>query len=155
MMLAKDDIKGERKSITDQGWYYGAVVHNLFNGDSWLERRNKNSAAQLALNIQHRKTIVRGKEYHGTSGPMVGQGFRADQRGGVNVYSNLIPKLEDEVKWELEVASEQCFEFFLAVQFHDMSINKLTQIGPQVAFPEDCSGVDQRGSVPRGSFRRP
>jgi hypothetical protein len=155
MMEAKDDMKGGRESITDQGWYYGAVVYNVFKGDSWLERRNKKSAAQLALNIQHRRKIVRGKERHGTSRPMVGQGFRADQRGGVNVYSNLIHKMDDEGKWELEAASDQCFEFFLTVRFHNTPTNKLTLAGTQNTFSKDCSGVDQRGPVPRCSSRGP
>jgi hypothetical protein len=152
MMEAKDDMKGGRESITDQGWYYGAVVYNLFKGDSWLERRNKKSASQLALNVEHRRKIIRGKERHGTSGPMVGHGFRADQGGGVNQYSNLIHELDDDGKWELEMASDHCFEFFLTVRFHT---NKLTLIGPQVALSKDCSGVDQRGPVPRRSSCRP
>jgi hypothetical protein len=127
MMEAKGNMDGRRESITDQEWYYGAVVYNLFKGDSWLERRNKKSAAQLALNIQHRKKIIRGKERNGTSGPMVGHGFRADQQGGVNEYCNLIHELDDDGKWELEVASDHCFEFFLTVQFHNMFINRLIQ----------------------------
>jgi hypothetical protein len=121
MIKAKENWGNGNEAITDQGWYYGAVVYNLFKGDYWLEGRNEKSAAQLALNIEHRRKIIRGKERHGTSGPMVGQGFWADQQGGVNEYFNVIHELDDAGKWELEVASDNCFEFFLTVLFHMLS----------------------------------
>jgi hypothetical protein len=100
---------------TDEEWFIGAVVYNLFSSGDFLTKRLKEMGMQLAKNVENRKRIRRGKQC-ASNDIMVGMGPRSDRTGGVESdYRNFNPNVDETQKYVLEIGADRAMDFFAMV----------------------------------------
>jgi hypothetical protein len=92
---------------TDEEWFIGAVIYNLFSSGDFLIKRLKEMGMQLAKNVENRKRIRRGKQC-ASNDAMVGMGPRSDRTGGVESdYRNFNPNVDATQKYVLEIGADR------------------------------------------------
>jgi hypothetical protein len=106
---------------TDEKWFIGGVAYNLFSSSSFLKKRLKEMGKQLAINVENRKRIRRGKKC-ASDDIMVGLGPRADRTGGVESdYINFKPNVDEKQKHLLEIGADRSMDFFAMVNLRFIS----------------------------------